>query len=42
MKKLIQDFFAFVFDKDARIISDKKYPSGRFMSVREAKKLKNK
>ena len=36
--KMIKDAIAFVFDKDARVLSTHRYESGRYMSVREAKK----
>ena len=35
---IVQDAIAFVMDPDARTISEFKYPSGRPMSVREAKR----
>jgi hypothetical protein len=35
---LLQDAYAFIIDKEARTVSNFKYPSGQPMSVRAAKK----
>ncbi len=35
---ILADAFAFIFDKDARVVSEHAYLNGKLMSVREAKK----
>lgn len=36
----LTDAWAFATNKDARVLSTHKYPSGRYMSIREAKNKK--